>query len=68
MVAFPVVLVLAELCSAYSTSGGLYYFVSQLTHDRYTARLASWVTCWFSLFALVAVVAWDTLACVQARI
>ncbi|KAM3354573.1 hypothetical protein ACQJBY_025339 [Aegilops geniculata] len=41
-----VALSMAEICSAYPTSGGLYYWSAKLAGKEW-APLASWVTGWF---------------------
>ncbi|KAJ3006844.1 hypothetical protein HKX48_009451 [Thoreauomyces humboldtii] len=46
-------LAMAEICSAYPTSGGLYYWSAQLAGPRWSP-LASWVTGWFNLMGQVA--------------
>ncbi|XBI68501.1 hypothetical protein VPH35_047697 [Triticum aestivum] len=43
-----VALSMAEICSAYPTSGGLYYWSAKLAGDKW-APLASWITGWFNL-------------------
>uniref|UniRef100_A0A8R7TUJ6 Amino-acid permease BAT1-like protein n=1 Tax=Triticum urartu TaxID=4572 RepID=A0A8R7TUJ6_TRIUA len=43
-----VALSMAEICSAYPTSGGLYYWSAKLA-GREWAPLASWVTGWFNI-------------------
>jgi len=40
-----VALSMAEICSAYPTSGGLYYWSAKLAGEDW-APLASWVTGW----------------------
>jgi amino acid transporter len=40
---------MAEICSAYPTSGGLYYWSAKLSGEDW-ASLASWVTGWYALF------------------
>ncbi|KAK9865548.1 hypothetical protein WJX84_006827 [Apatococcus fuscideae] len=55
-----VALSLAEICSAYPTAGGLYYWSAQLAGPA-DAALASWVTGWFNLLgqaALTSVIAY----------
>ncbi|KAK3166475.1 hypothetical protein QOZ80_1AG0046250 [Eleusine coracana subsp. coracana] len=45
-----VALSMAEICSAYPTSGGLYYWSAKLAgKDR--APFASWITGWFNIVA-----------------
>ncbi|WVZ67458.1 hypothetical protein U9M48_016530 [Paspalum notatum var. saurae] len=41
---------MAEICSAYPTSGGLYYWSAKLAGKDW-ASLASWVTGWFNIVA-----------------
>ncbi|XP_044973398.1 amino-acid permease BAT1 homolog isoform X1 [Hordeum vulgare subsp. vulgare] len=43
-----VALSMAEICSAYPTSGGLYYWSAKLAGRKW-ASLASWVTGWFNI-------------------
>ncbi|PNT73590.1 hypothetical protein BRADI_2g60597v3 [Brachypodium distachyon] len=43
-----VALSMAEICSAYPTSGGLYYWSAKLAGNDW-APLASWVTGWFNI-------------------
>uniref|UniRef100_A0ACD5XFY4 Uncharacterized protein n=1 Tax=Avena sativa TaxID=4498 RepID=A0ACD5XFY4_AVESA len=43
-----VALSMAEICSAYPTSGGLYYWSAKLAGKKW-APLASWVTGWFNI-------------------
>ncbi|KAL6853904.1 hypothetical protein ACP4OV_019933 [Aristida adscensionis] len=45
-----VALSMAEICSAYPTSGGLYYWSAKLAGKDW-APLASWVTGWFNIWA-----------------
>ncbi|TVU34714.1 hypothetical protein EJB05_16561 [Eragrostis curvula] len=45
-----VALSMAEICSAYPTSGGLYYWSAKLAGKNW-ASLASWVTGWFNIVA-----------------
>jgi len=42
-----VALSMAEICSAYPTSGGLYYWSAKLAGKEW-APLASWVTGWYA--------------------
>ncbi|KAJ3409247.1 hypothetical protein CcCBS67573_g06973 [Chytriomyces confervae] len=49
-------LAMAEICSAFPTSGGLYYWAARLSRPRHKA-LASWMTGWFNLLGQVAVTA-----------
>jgi amino acid transporter len=51
-----VVFGMAEICSAYPTSGGLYYWTGILVPQRHRA-LASWFTGWFNLIGQFAVTA-----------
>jgi amino acid transporter len=51
-----VVLAMAEICSAYPTSGGLYYWTGILVPQRHKA-FASWFTGWFNLIGQFAVTA-----------
>lgn len=46
-------LALAEICSAYPTSGGVYYWAYKLGGRR-TNRIAAWVAGWFNLLGQVA--------------
>ncbi|KAJ7954151.1 amino-acid permease BAT1-like [Quillaja saponaria] len=39
---------MAEICSSYPTSGGLYYWSAKLAGSRW-APLASWITGWFNI-------------------
>ncbi|KQK03895.1 amino-acid permease BAT1 homolog [Brachypodium distachyon] len=43
-----VALSMAEICSAYPTSGGLYYWSAKLAGNKW-APLASWITGWFNI-------------------
>ncbi|PKU60689.1 amino-acid permease BAT1 homolog [Dendrobium catenatum] len=43
-----VALSMAEICSAYPTAGGLYYWSAKLAGPRW-APLASWITGWFNI-------------------
>jgi amino acid transporter len=45
-----VALSMAEICSAYPTSGGLYYWSAKLAGKEW-APLASWVTGWLVTFS-----------------
>nr|TKW18806.1 hypothetical protein SEVIR_5G456000v2 [Setaria viridis] len=47
-----VALSMAEICSAYPTSGGLYYWSAKLAGEDW-APLASWVTGWFNIVGQV---------------
>ena len=40
---------MAEICSAFPTSGGLYYWSARLSGDRW-APFASWITGWYYYF------------------
>ena len=48
-------LAMAEVCSAYPTAGGLYYWAAKMAPRR--PALASWFTGWFNLVGQVAVTA-----------
>ncbi|KAI3907467.1 hypothetical protein MKW92_023652 [Papaver armeniacum] len=39
---------MAEICSSYPTSGGLYYWSAKLAGPQW-APFASWLTCWFNM-------------------
>ncbi|KAI8098846.1 amino acid/polyamine transporter I [Halteromyces radiatus] len=52
----PVALAMAEISSAYPTSGGLYYWAAQLSSRKY-APFASWMTGWYNLIGQFAVTA-----------
>ncbi|KAI3997527.1 hypothetical protein MKX01_008134 [Papaver californicum] len=43
---------MAEICSSYSTSGGLYYWSAKLAGPSW-APFASWLTCWFNMVGQV---------------
>ncbi|KAF7021219.1 hypothetical protein CFC21_034204 [Triticum aestivum] len=49
--AFTVVvgLAMAEICSAYPTSGGLYFWSARLCTERRWGPFASWLTGWFNI-------------------
>ncbi|KAJ3030673.1 UNVERIFIED_CONTAM: hypothetical protein HDU68_008200 [Siphonaria sp. JEL0065] len=47
---------MAEICSAFPTSGGLYYWAARLSKPEHKA-FASWMTGWFNLLGQVAVTA-----------
>lgn len=47
---------LAEICSAFPTAGGLYYWTASLVPERYKA-MVSWFTGWFSLLSQFAALA-----------
>jgi amino acid transporter len=49
-----VALSMAEICSAYPTSGGLYYWTGILVPERYKP-IASWFTGWFNLIGQFAI-------------
>ncbi|KAI9350656.1 APC amino acid permease [Obelidium mucronatum] len=49
-------LAMAEICSAFPTSGGLYYWAARLSKPEHKA-FASWMTGWFNLLGQVAVTA-----------
>lgn len=51
-----VALALAEICSAYPTSGALYFWSARLAGEKW-APVASWVTGYFNLIGQVAVTA-----------
>uniref|UniRef100_A0A0E0CCW4 Amino acid permease n=1 Tax=Oryza meridionalis TaxID=40149 RepID=A0A0E0CCW4_9ORYZ len=51
-----VALSMAEICSAYPTSGGLYYWSAKLAGKEW-ASLASWVTGWFNVVGQWAAIA-----------
>uniref|UniRef100_A0A0E0CCW1 Amino acid permease n=1 Tax=Oryza meridionalis TaxID=40149 RepID=A0A0E0CCW1_9ORYZ len=51
-----VALSMAEICSAYPTSGGLYYWSAKLAGKEW-APLASWVTGWFNIVGQWAAIA-----------
>uniref|UniRef100_A0A0D9YJX8 Amino acid permease n=1 Tax=Oryza glumipatula TaxID=40148 RepID=A0A0D9YJX8_9ORYZ len=51
-----VALSMAEICSAYPTSGGLYYWSAKLAGKQW-ASLASWVTGWFNVVGQWAAIA-----------
>lgn len=52
-----VALSMAEICSAYPTSGGLYFWAAQLAGTPEQAAFWSWVTGWFNLVGQVATTA-----------
>ncbi|KAI9300934.1 APC amino acid permease [Cunninghamella echinulata] len=52
----PVALAMAEICSAYPTAGGLYFWAAQLSTPKYKA-FASWMTGWYNLIGQFAVTA-----------
>lgn len=43
---------MAEICSSYPTSGGLYYWSAKLAGPQW-APFASWLTCWFNMVGQV---------------
>lgn len=47
-----IALAMAEICSAYPTSGGLYYWSARLAGEDW-APLASWMTGWFVTLLLI---------------
>jgi amino acid transporter len=47
---------MAEICSAYPTAGGLYFWAANLVPTKYKA-MASWFTGWFNLMGQFAAVA-----------
>ena len=49
-------LAMAEVCSAYPTAGGLYYWAAKMAKPK-SAPIASWFTGWFNLVGQVAVTA-----------
>ncbi|KAI8829212.1 amino acid transporter [Chytriomyces cf. hyalinus JEL632] len=49
-------LAMAEICSAFPTSGGLYYWAARLSRPQHKA-FASWMTGWFNLLGQMAVTA-----------
>lgn len=49
-----IVFAMAELCSAYPSSGGVYYWIGILVPQRYKA-LVSWFTGWFNLIGRFAI-------------
>ena len=49
---FCVALGMAEICSAYPTAGGLYFWTANLVPEKYKA-MASWFTGWFNLMGLL---------------
>ena len=49
-------LAMAEVCSAYPTAGGLYYWAAKMAKPAHAA-IASWFTGWFNLIGQVAVTA-----------
>jgi amino acid transporter len=53
---------MAEICSAYPTAGGLYYWAAKLAPGN-SAPIWSWFTGWFNLIGQVAVTAGITMGC-----
>jgi amino acid transporter len=53
---------MAEICSAYPTAGGLYYWAAKLAPGK-SAPIWSWFTGWFNLLGQVAVTAGITFGC-----
>jgi len=53
---------MAELCSAYPTAGGLYYWAAKLAPGN-SAPIWSWFTGWFNLVGQVAVTAGISFGC-----
>eukprot|EP00270_Netrium_digitus_P002792 TRINITY_DN1315_c0_g1_i3.p1 TRINITY_DN1315_c0_g1~~TRINITY_DN1315_c0_g1_i3.p1 ORF type:complete len:308 (-),score=50.75 TRINITY_DN1315_c0_g1_i3:293-1216(-) len=51
-----VALAMAEICSSYPTSGGLYFWSASLAGEKW-APLASWITGWFNAIGVWAVTA-----------
>ncbi|KAJ3094450.1 hypothetical protein HK100_006135 [Physocladia obscura] len=49
-------LAMAEICSAFPTAGGLYYWAARLSRPEHKA-FASWMTGWFNLLGQIAVTA-----------
>jgi amino acid transporter len=47
---------MAEICSAFPTAGGLYYWTAILVPERYKA-MVSWFTGWFNLMGQLTAVA-----------
>jgi amino acid transporter len=56
-----VAIAMAEICSAYPTSGGLYYWAARLGGNQRV--FASWITGWFNLLGQVAITAGVGMAC-----
>ncbi|KAI9452251.1 APC amino acid permease [Russula earlei] len=57
-------LAMAEICSAYPTSGGPSYWAAIISKPK-GARLASWVTGWFSVLGQVAVTTGVSIPCAE---
>jgi len=53
---------MAEICSAYPTAGGLYYWAAKLAPGK-SAPVWSWFTGWFNLLGQVAVTAGISFGC-----
>jgi amino acid transporter len=53
---------MAEICSAYPTAGGLYYWAAKLAPGK-SAPIWSWFVGWFNLLGQVAVTAGITMGC-----
>jgi amino acid transporter len=53
---------MAEICSAYPTAGGLYYWAAKLAPGN-SAPIWSWFVGWFNLLGQVAVTAGITMGC-----
>ena len=53
---------MAEICSAFPTAGGLYYWAAKLAPGK-SAPIWSWFTGWFNLLGQVAVTAGITFGC-----
>lgn len=60
-----VALSMAEICSAYPTSGGLYYWAAALGNKRY-GTMASWFAGWFNLLGQIAITAGVGMACTNS--
>lgn len=56
MFTMTIALAMAEISSAYPTSGGLYWWAARLSSKKY-APFASWITGWFNLIGQFAVTA-----------
>jgi len=55
-------LAMAEICSAYPTAGGLYYWAAKLAPGN-SAPIWSWFTGWFNLLGQIAVTAGISFGC-----
>ena len=53
---------MAEICSAFPTAGGLYYWSAKLAPGK-SGPIWSWFTGWFNLLGQVAVTAGITFGC-----